>query len=62
MSVIHFPARLRLVGRDCANGMQSPHPPARDIADLPDDLRERVLAARGVPAREPDRDPPQSAA
>lgn len=61
MSVIRFPARFRLVGQPCANGMREPHPPARDIADLPDELRERVLAARGVAVEPRQPEPPEAA-
>lgn len=58
MSVIRFPARLRAVpSLPCSPYLEQP---PRDIADLPPDLRERVLAARGVES--PDRDPPPSAA
>ena len=55
-SNVHYLRPFRLVG----NGT-SFEPPCRDVADLPAELRERVLAARGI-AREPDRDPPPAAA
>lgn len=60
MSVIFFPRRL--TGPACANGMRAPHPPARDIADLPADLRDRVLAARDALPVEPHQPEPPEAA
>ena len=58
MSVVYFPRRL--TGPDCANGMREPHPPARELRDLPEDLRARVIAARdGYPS---DREFPDDAA
>lgn len=59
MSVIFFPRRL--TGPACANGMRAPHPPARDIADLPADLRDRVLAARDALPVDRDPQPPEAA-
>lgn len=62
MSVIRFPAPTRpLVGWPCARGMGGAHAPCRDIDDLPDDLRDRVLATREIVCAV-DRDPPPPAA
>lgn len=58
MSVIFFPRRL--TGPRVAYGMPG-HAPCRDVADLPDDLRERVLAARGVAVEQRQPEPPEAA-
>jgi hypothetical protein len=46
-ATIHRLRPFRLIGKPCGNGTTFA-PPCRDIADLPEDLRERVNAARGL--------------